>query len=301
MNILCLSENHVKEPFQSEHGLSLLLTWEGHSLLFDMGASSLFLENAARLAQTWPGGSGCALARHYDHGRRPAGVPRRHNAHAPVYVRPRPSARAGRCGPRERWRQIGPGRVAARGPRLRLLTDNAQILPGALLFADEGREAPLPRANGVLFREEGGGWAPDPFCDEQNLLLRAEGKAVLVTGCAHRGIVNIVRRAQELAGGRIDAVVGGFHLSNPRTGVCEPEETLREVFRCFAELEGARFYTGTARATRPLRGCRRPSPGASFLCTPACAWSCRAQKKRAPAANAGARLRILTLRASSSP
>lgn len=96
-------------------------------------------------------------------------------------------------------------------------------------------------------------------------------------------------------------MVGGFHLSNPRTGVCEPEETLREVFRCFGELEGARFYTGHCTGDAALARLQAALPGASFLCTPACAWSCRAQKKRAPAANAGARLRMLTLRASSSP
>ena len=87
---------------------------------------------------------------------------------------------------------------------------------------------------------------------------------MLVTGCAHRGIVNIVRRAQELAGGRIDAVVGGFHLSNPRTGVCEPEETLREVFRCFGELEGARFYTGHCTGDAALARLQAALPGRVF-------------------------------------
>lgn len=264
MNILCLSENHVKEPFQSEHGLSLLLTWEGHSLLFDMGASSLFLKNAARLGADVAGVEAAALSHgHYDHG---GGLRAflAHNAHAPVYVRAEAFGARGSLRPSGEVAQIGLDASLRANPRLRLLTDNAQILPGALLFADEGREAPLPRANGVLFREEGGIWAPDPFCDEQNLLLRAEGKAVLVTGCAHRGIVNIVRRAQELAGGRIDAVVGGFHLSNPRTGVCEPEETLQEVFRCFGELEGARFYTGHCTGDAALARLQAALPGRVF-------------------------------------
>ena len=261
MEILCLSENHVKEPFQSEHSLSLLLSWEGHSLLFDMGASALFLKNAARLGADVAGVEAAALSHgHYDHG---GGLRAflAHSARAPVYVRAEAFGARGSLRPSGEVAQIGLDASLRANPRLRLLTGNAQILPGALLFADEGREVPLPRANGVLFREEGGGWAPDPFCDEQNLLLRAEGKAVLVTGCAHRGIVNIVRRAQELAGGRIDAVVGGFHLSNPRTGVCEPEESLQEVFRCFAELEGARFYTGHCTGDAALARLQAALPG----------------------------------------
>ena len=86
MHILCLSENHVKEPFQSEHGLSLLLSWEGHSLLFDMGASALFLKNAARLGADVAGVEAAALSHgHYDHG---GGLRAflAHNAHAPVYI-----------------------------------------------------------------------------------------------------------------------------------------------------------------------------------------------------------------------
>lgn len=301
MNILCLSENHVKEPFQSEHGLSLLLTWQEHSLLFDMGASSLFLKNAARLGADVAGVEAAALSHgHYDHG---GGLRAflAHNAHAPVYVRAEAFGARGSLRPSGEVAQIGLDASLRANPRLRLLTDNAQILPGALLFADEGREAPLPRANGVLFREEGGIWAPDPFCDEQNLLLRAEGKAVLVTGCAHRGIVNIVRRAQELAG------AGSTRWSAGSTSPTRARASASRRRRCgrssaaSANWRARAFTRGTARATRPLRGCRRPSPGASFPCTPACAWSCRAQKKRAPAANAGARLRILTLRASSSP
>jgi 7,8-dihydropterin-6-yl-methyl-4-(beta-D-ribofuranosyl)aminobenzene 5'-phosphate synthase len=35
---------------------------------------------------------------------------------------------------------------------------------------------------------------------------------VVITGCAHPGVVNIVRRAKELTGGEVHLVLGGFHL-----------------------------------------------------------------------------------------
>jgi 7,8-dihydropterin-6-yl-methyl-4-(beta-D-ribofuranosyl)aminobenzene 5'-phosphate synthase len=35
---------------------------------------------------------------------------------------------------------------------------------------------------------------------------------VVVTGCSHPGIVSIIERARQLAGGRLLAVLGGFHL-----------------------------------------------------------------------------------------
>ncbi len=47
---------------------------------------------------------------------------------------------------------------------------------------------------------------------EQSLVLETAQGLVVITGCAHPGVVNIVRRAQELAGEEVALVLGGFHL-----------------------------------------------------------------------------------------
>jgi 7,8-dihydropterin-6-yl-methyl-4-(beta-D-ribofuranosyl)aminobenzene 5'-phosphate synthase len=73
---------------------------------------------------------------------------------------------------------------------------------------------------GMPFHEGdfGRGWEPDPLIlDDQALVvhLRDAGLVVL-TGCGHAGIVNIVRYAQRLTGvDRVHAVFGGFHLNGP--------------------------------------------------------------------------------------
>jgi 7,8-dihydropterin-6-yl-methyl-4-(beta-D-ribofuranosyl)aminobenzene 5'-phosphate synthase len=62
------------------------------------------------------------------------------------------------------------------------------------------------------------GWEPDPLVlDDQALIVHLRGAGLVVlTGCGHAGIVNIVRHAQQLTGvDRIHAVVGGFHLNGP--------------------------------------------------------------------------------------
>jgi 7,8-dihydropterin-6-yl-methyl-4-(beta-D-ribofuranosyl)aminobenzene 5'-phosphate synthase len=55
--------------------------------------------------------------------------------------------------------------------------------------------------------ELGGGIA------EQALVLETTKGTVVVTGCAHPGIIDILQRAKEITGGNIDLVVGGFHLN----------------------------------------------------------------------------------------
>lgn len=59
-------------------------------------------------------------------------------------------------------------------------------------------------------------WEPDPLImDDQCAIMNVKGKGLVVlTGCGHSGIINIIRNAQHLTGEhRILAVIGGFHLS----------------------------------------------------------------------------------------
>jgi 7,8-dihydropterin-6-yl-methyl-4-(beta-D-ribofuranosyl)aminobenzene 5'-phosphate synthase len=74
--------------------------------------------------------------------------------------------------------------------------------------------------SGMPFHEadQGDGWEPDPLIlDDQALVVHLKGAGLVVlTGCGHSGIVNIIRHAQHLTGiERIHGVFGGFHLNGP--------------------------------------------------------------------------------------
>lgn len=47
---------------------------------------------------------------------------------------------------------------------------------------------------------------------EQSMVVRTGQGLVIITGCAHPGVVNIVRKAKEILNGAIYLVLGGFHL-----------------------------------------------------------------------------------------
>jgi 7,8-dihydropterin-6-yl-methyl-4-(beta-D-ribofuranosyl)aminobenzene 5'-phosphate synthase len=56
---------------------------------------------------------------------------------------------------------------------------------------------------------------------EQGLAIETGDGLAVVTGCAHPGIVAMVQRAREVAGGDIALVMGGFHLGGARRGRIE--------------------------------------------------------------------------------
>ena len=70
------------------------------------------------------------------------------------------------------------------------------------------------RSSSRLYRD-GDRLLPDDLEDDQAIYINVEGKGLIVlAGCAHSGIVNTIRRGQEVSGvDRVWAVLGGFHLA----------------------------------------------------------------------------------------
>jgi 7,8-dihydropterin-6-yl-methyl-4-(beta-D-ribofuranosyl)aminobenzene 5'-phosphate synthase len=94
-----------------------------------------------------------------------------------------------------------------------LLADNSVLITGEV---DRTTEFEKGFAIHQAWRD--GDWTPDPMIfDDQALIANVTGKGLIVlTGCGHSGIVNIVRHAQKLTGvQQVAAIVGGFHLGGP--------------------------------------------------------------------------------------
>jgi 7,8-dihydropterin-6-yl-methyl-4-(beta-D-ribofuranosyl)aminobenzene 5'-phosphate synthase len=65
---------------------------------------------------------------------------------------------------------------------------------------------------------------------EESLALRTDRGLILVTGCAHPGIVSILEKAKKLLGGDVLLVMGGFHLRS------ESDAGLKKIINRFKEL-----------------------------------------------------------------
>ena len=93
----------------------------------------------------------------------------------------------------------------------------------------------------VLSTGELGDWIK-----EQSLVIETARGLVVITGCAHPGIVDIVRQAQEMTGQDVYLVVGGFHLGGTGTaeieGIVEDFQQLgvQKVAPCHCSGDAAR-------------------------------------------------------------
>ena len=84
-----------------------------------------------------------------------------------------------------------------------------------------------------LYYSDKGEVKPDDFADDTSLVAHLKGKGlVVISGCAHSGIINTVKYAQKVTGiDTVFAVYGGFHLAgnNMETVVEKTTYALQEI------------------------------------------------------------------------
>jgi len=203
MIVKALSENTTRNPaFLSEHGLSLYIEANGQTLLFDAGQSDAFAKNAEKLGVDLSQADFAVLSHaHYDHG---GGLLTflKLNDHAPVYVSPYAFDEclngAGNA--------IGLDRALQENPRLVFVSGKTRLPDGFSVYSGEGRALTQPVISYGLQTKRNGTIMPDDFRHEQYLEIIDNGRRVLISGCSHKGVVNIMHWFKP------DVLVGGFHL-----------------------------------------------------------------------------------------
>ena len=201
MRITTLVENTSVPGLPVEHGLSLFIETKQHTILFDSGQGTLFSENAERLGKDLTKVDLMVLSHgHYDHGGGLRTFLKR-NDHAPVYM--------SRYAFESHWngteKYIGLDEMLV--PNVRFVyTDGTLVLDEELtLCSPVGRERVVELDTGGLLLKEDGAFLPEDFRHEHYLLITEGEKRVLISGCSHQGILNIVDWF------RPDVLIGGFH------------------------------------------------------------------------------------------
>ena len=227
----------TREPLLAEHGFCahVRLGAFGPQIMLDAGSSQVALPHNLPRLGIEPGAVDQVVISHGhpDHTGalevflRLAGRP------TPVVVHPDAFL--------ERWRQLSDGSREGpyqqdrqawekAGAKIVSLAEPYALAPGCLATGPIPRRTDFEKGTPAALCRRGGELVSDPILDDQAIVINVQGKGlVVVSGCAHAGIVNTVLYAREISGvDKVWAVVGGFHLSGAE---------LDKVGRTIAELK----------------------------------------------------------------
>ena len=219
MKITVLTENTTNNPnLTAEHGLSLFIETDNKNILFDMGQTNAFAENAKKMNVDLSKVDVAVLSHgHYDHGGGIAeflGL----NDISKVYLSK--NAFGEHFNGNEKY--IGLDKSLQSNGRIVFTKDFCKIDEKLSLFScnDKSLFSPINpfglnvKVNDEIFLET--------FIHEQYLLVNENGKRILFSGCSHKGVLNIQKWFKP------DIFIGGFHLSklNPQT---DDSKTLSDI------------------------------------------------------------------------
>jgi len=241
----------------AEHGLSLLVKVkrgkESHCILFDCGYTKIGVPHNMQILGIDPGQIEAIVISHAHMDHTGAlypiveglGRPVPLVVHPEAFVSPRflelddgRKLRFPQTLTKEEIKRRGLEIAENRSPSL--LADSMIAVTGEVERVTDF-ERGLPNA----FLERDGKIEPDMTLDDQSLVLRLKEKGlVIISGCAHAGIINTVSYGRKITGiDGIHAVLGGFHLSGP---VFEPiiEKTVTEFKKIKPEIIVPMHCTG---------------------------------------------------------
>lgn len=229
MKIVALLENTTKNcDLEPRHGLSLYVETKKHKLLVDAGGGEEFARNARKLGVDLAAVDIAVITHgHSDHGgglkrfldiNKTAKVYIQASAFEPYYKKIKGFIKA----------YIGLDKKLKNNPQIVLVNGDMRIDDGICLITNPSQNDLMPKFNASLLEKDGKKVIKDRFNHEQSVII-TENKTVLIGGCAHRGIANIIKDAQLKIKKPVDVCVSGFHLFDPVSGAVEHEDVIKQL------------------------------------------------------------------------
>lgn len=235
LQITTLIENEADDEklLFNEHGLSLYIEFQGKKILFDTGQTGKFLENATKLEKSIEEADYIFVSHgHYDHS---GGVPgllkylsAQENAEysvesnrdkkIPLYVGNEFFHKKFKKLPQGFWHYNGnPFREEelenSQVALNRITEDTTYITEDIVVFKNFTKYTDFEVTNPKFFiKQDDNSYVQDEFVDEIALGLITTKGLVLIVGCSHVGIVNILENVKRRINVPIYSVLGGTHL-----------------------------------------------------------------------------------------
>ncbi|MCF6331764.1 MAG: MBL fold metallo-hydrolase [Draconibacterium sp.] len=209
LKITILTENVAGRKFLAEHGLSYLIEIDGEKILFDTGHTNVFLKNAAMLGiDICNDVENVVLSHgHWDHGDGLQFIKNKKLiTHPTSFIKRYRKADKSPVGLSLNREQIK--------NKFNLIESKVPVqITKNLFFLGEILLQNNFEAQTTTFVDDAGN--PDFMPDDTALAAIVNNELVVITGCSHSGICNIIEYAKKVSGiTNVKAVIGGFHLKH---------------------------------------------------------------------------------------
>jgi len=119
-----------------------------------------------------------------------------------------------------------------------LTADPLEITDSVFTTGEVKRREDFERRGFEAYMVSNGHLVRDEMLDDVSLVVKAGEKTVIITGCAHAGIVSIVKHVMNLTGSTPRVLIGGFHLRSA------PLERIRLTVSYLKRLGVEEVYAG---------------------------------------------------------
>ncbi|MBQ4282619.1 MAG: MBL fold metallo-hydrolase [Lachnospira sp.] len=225
-----------------EHGLSFYVETGKHKVLVDTGATGAFIQNAKVLGIDLSEVDTVIISHgHYDHG---GGIMDfiKINDKAVIYIQESATGEFYNASTAN-GKYIGMDKDIPDLPQVRLIDGDMRIDDELSIFTDVAGRRLWPKGNELLKRKVSDTYVQDEFEHEQYLVISEGDTNVLISGCAHNGILNILDKYLDIYEDMPTKVISGFHMMKKSDYTEEDEFIIRATARELRELDTT-FYTG---------------------------------------------------------
>lgn len=241
MKISCIVDNRAgfKSDLYAEHGFSLLVEGENQNIMMDTGKTATVLKYNMDLLGIESVDNVIISHGHKDH---TGGVSILKDMGAQFFIHPEtltPKYALDSAKPR----YIGfPKDIPPETLKLNYVTETTQIKPKMWIFNHTENYCDFETIPDYMVIKKDGKFLKDKFKDELNLVIKTDTGLVVLSGCAHQGMVNILYSAKDYFQDEIYAVIGGSHLaqSTPQ----RIEKTVEEFKKIKPEIIALGHCTG---------------------------------------------------------
>lgn len=250
MNITTLMEDRLGDiaELHNEHGLSLYIEADNKRILFDTGASGDILENAKLLNVDLKTLDYVLISHgHYDHSGGLTRLIKEINPSIELYVGD------GFFNNKYSLREDGDYQFTGNSFDVGFLRshnikthyvnqDITYLTDDIMIFTNFNRDEEFENTNQTMYLKQDGEFIKDPFWDEISLGVKTDKGLVIIVGCSHVGVVNIIDTIIQRTGMEIYGIIGGTHL------IKEDDEKINKIIEYLKDKEievvGACHCTG---------------------------------------------------------